>query len=125
MVFRIGEKKADDSHQSINMPVPLLPPPPSPSSFKKYKDASDDAGSSSSETEDENDPLAMFRTKSSDTAKQGSNLITDWEEEPGQAKTMDETERVCLVSVRVVVSSVVPMSSRSVFVIFTLAFPRD
>jgi hypothetical protein len=97
MVFKIGEKKKNVSNYDTSSPLPLLPPPPSPSSSKNYKKANDDDSSSSSES-DKDDPLAMFRSKSTKhkTAPQaGKNLITDWDDE---TKTNEEEqERVCLM----------------------------
>jgi hypothetical protein len=102
MVFKISEKQSETSLNDINIPVPFLPPPPSPSTTKKYKEASDDASSSSSATdnEDENDPLAMFRSKSIKNKinqKQGNNLITDWDEQDDTQINQQEEHRVCLI----------------------------
>jgi hypothetical protein len=97
MVFKIGEKKANVSNYDTNIPLPLLPPPPSRSSSKNYKEASDDASSSSSES-DKDDPLAIFRSKSTKNKtyqQQGKNLITDWDDETKINE--GEQERVCLM----------------------------
>jgi hypothetical protein len=101
MVFKIAEKKLETSSFDSNISVPFLPPPPSPSTTKKYKEASDDASSSSSETEheDENDPLAMFRSKpvkNKINQKPGKNLFADWEEQDDTKADQDD-ERVCLI----------------------------
>ncbi|UJR30555.1 hypothetical protein I4U23_018084 [Adineta vaga] len=95
MVFRIGEKKQNASAYDSNIPLPLLPPPPSPSSSKHYKEASDDASSSSSES-DQDDPLAIFRSKSTTQKTDrptGTNLITDWDDEPTTNDQKKESEK--------------------------------
>jgi len=114
MVFKIGEKKANVSNYDTNIPLPLLPPPPSRSSSKNYKEASDDASSSSSES-DKDDPLAIFRSKSTKNKtyqQQGKNLITDWDDETKINE--EEQQRVCLmfISMYLMLSCMCNKSSR-------------
>lgn len=92
MTFTIKQARTTDSTPAMPMPIPLLPPPPK----KGAQETSSHASSSSSDTEGEDDdPLAMFRTKTSATPnKQGASLITDWPDEEKKSEA-----RVCLISV--------------------------
>ncbi|CAF2512245.1 unnamed protein product [Rotaria sp. Silwood2] len=100
MMFKIKEKKQNLSN-NINIPVPLLPPPPPPSSSssssKNYKKTSDDvSSSSSSETDhqDEDDPFAIFQSKSTKNKtnqKPEKNLFTDdWNEDASKINEQKE-----------------------------------
>ena len=96
IVFKIREKQTNTSHHDTIMPVPLLPPPFSPSISKKNKEITDDTDSSSTiDNEDENDPLAIFRSKVEPNENYGNNLITDWEDDEHVRKMNEEDKRVC------------------------------
>lgn len=111
MVFKISEKRVDHS----SSPVPLLPPPPSPSQSSK-KSAKVDS-SSSDGSDDEKDPLAIFRSKNDSTSvvEQGKNLFADWEEEKNDVE-VEVVSRVC------VMSSIDVVSLRFVLFLFSVHF---
>lgn len=93
MVFKISEKRVDHS----SSPVPLLPPPPSPCQSSKKSTNVD--SSSSDGSDDEKDPLAIFRSKTDSTSvvEQGKSLFVDWEEEKKDVE-VEVVSRVCVIS---------------------------
>jgi hypothetical protein len=98
MRFTIVNKQTTANNQDMPMIIPLLPPPPTAASSKSVRIAANHVDSSSESETDDNDPLAMFRSKTIvDEHVHGTSLITDWTD--NETKEDTHEQRVCLIVV--------------------------